>query len=56
MTRKDFILIADAIRESGADDVSAYTIARSIGFALRRSNPRFELARFMSACGQDHHL
>lgn len=54
MSRKDYQLIADAIRRAaGGYDSAAhpYDIARSIAFALRRDNPRFELARFMAAAG-----
>lgn len=61
MTRKDFTLIADAIRNASeaagdyADPAMArngtYEAASYIAHALRRDNPRFERARFMEACG-----
>lgn len=74
MTRKDYILIADAIREtladiardSGNEDLSdrgravlagerigAHTIAMRLGDRLRQGNPRFEMRRFIEACGME---
>ena len=61
MTRKDYILIAEAIKRAHDGDVGnlprdgvrlgAYEVAHYLANALRRDNPRFERARFMSACG-----
>ena len=62
MTRKDYVLIADAIKRTRDNhDVnceqaraSLYAIAdaaEAIAYALRRDNSRFEKARFMAACG-----
>lgn len=63
MTRKDYILIAEAIKlahdgsHSEQRDVSAieraaiYDTASLIARALRRDNDRFERAAFMEACG-----
>lgn len=60
MTRKDYVLIADAIKAAkDADaavqnDAPVYWTARSIANALRRSNQGFDKARFMAACGFAH--
>lgn len=63
MTRKDYILIAAAIKEAhdGTFDrpVNAgpvergavYDTAAIIARVLHRSNERFDRARFMAACG-----
>lgn len=62
MTRKDYELIADALNETRLtlpnDDGSAnaprhtlYTAAITIGSRLAKDNPRFDLERFLTACG-----
>lgn len=65
MTRKDYQLIAEAIREArsispGAvvvapstryHDDGVDTAARYLASALERDNPRFDRARFLKACG-----
>lgn len=57
MTRKDYCLIASAIRASAAEtDLlhekrSAARIADNLAAAFERDNPRFDRARFLSACG-----
>lgn len=61
MTRKDYVLIAEAIKRAHDGDVGnlprdnvrtgAFEAAHAIACALRRDNPRFERARFMAACG-----
>ena len=61
MTRKDYILIAEAIKRSHDGDVGnlprdgvrtgAFEAAHFIACALLRDNSRFDKARFMSACG-----
>jgi hypothetical protein len=58
MTRKDYVLIAEAIKRAHNEgEVSAecrrgtFEAAHYIAFALRRTNPRFEKSRFMAACG-----
>ena len=53
MTRKDYVLIADVIANSqgltrgGIMD----TLAQRMADALQGDNPRFDRARFLSACG-----
>jgi hypothetical protein len=63
MTRKDYILIADAIRETLATDpefglvwpdrerAAVGLVAHRIAHQLRRDNPRFDMDRFIDACG-----
>ena len=63
MTRKDYVLIAEALNQSRLnmetlfpDEVRKYgygsfNAAELIGYALCRDNPRFDMARFMQACG-----
>lgn len=66
MTKKDFELIADAIRDvyeyqkdsdgRGSKKIKQGAIraaADSLSEALARTNPRFDRARFMAACGID---
>lgn len=50
MTRKDFNLIAETIRDLGDP---SYTQATATAFAvrLRASHPRFDPERFLLACG-----
>lgn len=59
MTRKDYVLIADAIRSvmdaKGADQMTVRAVAEQLGFALQNDSPRFSMATFKAACG-DHVL
>jgi hypothetical protein len=63
MTRKDFELIAECVEAAqkhnpwptpdmatGAALMKA-SIARNLMHALSRTNPRFDSARFLAACG-----
>jgi hypothetical protein len=49
MSRKDFIAIAQAIRENIASVEQREALARAIMPALRESNSRFDSGRFMAA-------
>lgn len=54
MTRKDYVLIAEAI--SGAVKAHGETgcvrlAADNLAHLLRRNNSRFDTSRFMDACG-----
>lgn len=62
MTRKDYVLIAEAIRAVSKDWERAASeshraigaaaiagVAREIALALSRDNPRFDRARFLAA-------
>jgi hypothetical protein len=61
MTRKDYIAIAAAIKEArshGAETVAATefnlgvtTATQRVADVLARDNPRFDRARFLTACG-----
>jgi hypothetical protein len=63
MTRKDYILIAAAIRETllpepetgiAPPDWQVFATRRVVwrlGEQLRQDNPRFDRTRFMAACG-----
>lgn len=72
MTRKDYVMISNVIRETlndiarddareGLSDrsrallagerICARDIAYRLGDQLRQDNPRFEMARFIEACG-----
>lgn len=60
MTRKDYVLIAEAINEAregaatmphGNRAYGAYAAAEAIARVLRMNNERFDKARFMDACG-----
>lgn len=67
MTRKDFVLIAESfadtrkklqepgacINTAAALDVLDFTV-RQTAFALRRTNPRFDTDRFLTACGVEN--
>jgi hypothetical protein len=58
MTRKDYELIAAAVAEARNDEGSDYStfdeavdaVAERIASALRSTNPRFDVSRFLKAC------
>lgn len=59
MTRKDYVLIAEALRiTNGSIKVAPYDaetaldlVAKVIADRLENENPRFDRARFLKACG-----
>ena len=53
MTRKDFELIANAIKEITANDYPQDRADKAGLFArvLETTNPRFDRVRFLTACG-----
>lgn len=62
MTRKDYILIAEALRATLIDPefgvalpererAAVGLVAHQIAHRLRQDNPRFDRARFIDACG-----
>ena len=64
MTKKDFIAVAEIIREHGNifshncsfDDgakFAASRIARELAKVFKQQNPRFDTARFLEACGAE---
>lgn len=56
MTRKDYILIADALRTvigslDNPERRGAVLAAGELAHVLKADNPRFETIRFLKACG-----
>lgn len=61
MTKKDYELIAKAIKTqwdiqvaitgTGEKSLAIHETALRIAHALKNTNPRFDLDRFMTACG-----
>jgi hypothetical protein len=60
MTRKDYVIIAEVIADLMASqkDRGAFAhapsldeVARELAYALEGDNPRFDRARFLTACG-----
>ncbi len=49
MTRKHFIAIAEAIRQSISSKVERDAVARALIPALRSANPNFDPRRFVEA-------
>lgn len=65
MTRKDFQLIADTVKEARSDAVAGEdhadwiasatldALVRKLAKRLKNENPRFDKARFINACEFD---
>lgn len=54
MTRKDYVLISDILRDaldSIIDDMALEALASNFADELAADNPRFDYARFLRACG-----
>jgi hypothetical protein len=55
MTRKDYEIIADAIKNShegeGSSRVIAMRIANKLSSHMKEGNPNFNKDKFMKACG-----
>lgn len=58
MTRKDYVMIAETLRQNrkdfneGEDGLMLLTIlAHQLANGLEADNPRFDRARFLVACG-----
>lgn len=58
MTRKDYVLIAEAVAEAIGDMVDhparvagGHQVARSLARSLCTTNPLFDRERFLTACG-----
>ncbi len=53
MTRKDFQLIANTVKTSMAfvTDTQRQCFALDIANGLKETNPRFDIGRFLKACG-----
>lgn len=53
MSRKDYVLIAETIRElRGFDEPMRCYIAAAFAASLHRTNPRFDRERFIQACSR----
>ena len=53
MTRKDYQLIADVLRNSDISDSARSLLALSFADALKQDNPRFKPTRFCQATRPD---
>lgn len=57
MTRKDYQLIADALKSARDESTTEWLragverAASRVAQALRATNPRFDVTRFLVACG-----
>lgn len=51
MTRKDYILIADAIKSSTLDERHREKVVYTLAYVLRNDNERFDYDKFVTACG-----
>lgn len=51
MSRKDFELIASTIKSASIPEDSRASIARDFAYKLTETNPRFNVSRFLQACG-----
>lgn len=50
MTRKDFVLISDVIRNATMGETERAALASQMATALYGTNPRFDRGRFERAC------
>lgn len=51
MSKKDYILIAQAIADTWCDSAAQLAIAEKIADRLADENPLFDKLRFLAACG-----
>lgn len=62
MTKKDYILIAKAIKKQRSHEMTLYedggsnievvdAVAQALAYELQLENPRFDKQRFLIACG-----
>lgn len=51
MTKKDYILIAEAIKAACLDAVSRQSVVAELGVKLAEDSPRFNYDTFKRACG-----
>ena len=53
MTRKDYRLIAQAIKDANADTDAKVAIAYTLSKAMMEDSDKFDHIRFYRACGAD---
>lgn len=53
MTRQDFELIAEVVREAAISDRDRWTVALAFDKKLVQISPRYDRARFLAACEAD---
>lgn len=51
MTKKDYILIAEAVKAACLDAVSRKSVVAKLGLKFAEDNPRFNYDTFRRACG-----
>ncbi len=51
MTKKDYILITEAINDARMDNASRKSVVAELGIKLAKQNPRFNYDNFKRACG-----
>ena len=63
MTKRDFELIARVLNEARGGDYTSTEVPlvldalnRSMAYALRETNPRFDVVRFLKASGYPHEI
>jgi len=56
MTRKDYIKIAKILSTTELEAHKRASLAVSFASMLREDNPRFNVERFLNACGVRPHL
>ena len=52
MTRRDFELIAKAVRDAGLSERDRLALARAFAVRLATTNTRFDEERFVEACNR----
>ena len=50
MTKKDYVLLATALREAKITDDTLLAVTYAVSDALKADNPRFNEALFIAAC------
>lgn len=51
MTRKHYKMVARLLRNPPLDSIERAEMAKDMATEFKRDNPRFDRARFLSACG-----
>ena len=56
MTRKDYIKIAKILKTTDLEAHKRASLAVSFASVCKEDNPRFDIERFLNACGVRPHL